>query len=522
MRRFWERAMTISELLAERAREHGNRTFVLFDHKEIGFQEFSDTSGRVAANLAARGVGKGEKVVLMMGNCLEFLYCFFGFGRIGAVMVPVNPTLSFEEYVFIINDSDAVALVIPAEFAPLLPRLRDALPKIRHFFIVDGEAEGAEPFSVLTEPVEIPETMAAGEASDAALIYTSGTTGAPKGVILTHGNYYWNTLAMAHSNRLSRADRFLCILPLFHVNAQVVSVLTPLMVGGSVAVMGGRFTPFGIFPAIEEYRPTIMSAVPTIYGIMCRLPKATSYDISSIRFFVSGAAPLPEEIYNAVRQVLKKTLIMGYGLSEATCASAVADHEDPIRWNSVGPALRYTGVRIVNEDGQDVPVGGVGEILVSGPTVMKGYYNNPEATAEVLQNGWLKTGDLGRLDNQGYLYVVDRVKDMIIRGGQNIYPAQIEQVIIRLPQVDEVAVVGVPEPTWGQEVLAVIKLLPEATLTEKEVFDFCKEHLGAYKRPKFVRFVEELPKTAIGKVRKNELAKQYADLCRHSGGSARS
>jgi long-chain acyl-CoA synthetase len=509
--------MTISELLESQARRLGDRTVCCYNDQEISYPDCNDLSGRVAGNLKLRGVGEGDKVVILSGNCPEFLYCFFGFGRIGAVLVPVNPTLAPEELVYIINDSDAETVVLAAELIPFLPKLRGFLPKVRQYFAIGGQAEGVESFSVLLEPVDIPETSGT-EDSDAALIYTSGTTGTPKGVILTHGNYIWNARAVSYSTTLTAADRFLCVLPLFHVNAQVVSVLTPMIAGCDFVIIGGRFNPFGILPAIEKYRPTIMSAVPTVYGLLCRMHNAEGHDISSMRFFVSGAAPMPEEIYQATQKILRKPLIMGYGLSEATCASAVADHLDPIQWDSVGPALRYVNIRTVDAEGKDVPAGEVGEILVSGPTVMKGYYKNPEATAEVLQGGWLKTGDLGRFDEKARLHIVDRVKDMIIRGGLNIYPVQIEQVIMRMQEVEEVAVVGVDEPTWGQEVLAVIKLKENCALTEKQVASFCGEHLAQYKRPKFVRFVNELPKTAIGKVRKNELAKQFADVARHHGG----
>jgi long-chain acyl-CoA synthetase len=510
--------MTISELLETQARRFGDRTAFLYNDQNISYRQCNDLAGRVAGNLKAQGVGAGDKVVILSGNCPEFLYCFFGFGRIGAVIVPVNPTLALEELVYIINDSDAETLILTAELAPYLPKLRELLPKVRQCFVIGGSADnGAKPFNVLLEAVEVPEP-AATEDSDAALIYTSGTTGTPKGVVLTHGNYVWNARAVSYSTALTSADRFLCVLPLFHVNAQVVSVLTPVIVGCDFVLIGGRFNPFGILPLIEKYRATIMSAVPTIYGLLCRMHNAEGHDISSMRFFVSGAAPMPDEIYEATQKVLRKPLIMGYGLSEATCASAVADHLDPVQWDSVGPALRYVNIRIVDAEGKDMPVGEVGEILISGPTVMKGYYKNPEATAEVLQGGWLKTGDLGCFDDKARLHIVDRVKDMIIRGGLNIYPVQIEQVISRMPEVEEVSVVGVEEPTWGQEVLAVVKLNADCTLTEKQVIAFCGEHLAQYKRPKFVRFVDELPKTAIGKVRKNELAKQFKDIGRHHHG----
>ena len=286
---------------------------------------------------------------------------FLGFGRIGAVLVPINPALSFEEVVYIINDAEAETLIVKSEQLDRLEEIRAALPKIKRFVSVGAPVDGALNFESLLDVVDIPP-VETGEQDDAALIYTSGTTGKPKGVILTHGNYIWDARAISKSNRLCTEDRFLCVLPLFHVNAQVVSVLTPMMVHASIVLVGGAFNPFGLLHLIEQYRITTMSAVPTIYGLLTRLPKAGSADVSSVRFFVSGAAPMPQAIYEAVQRVFKKPLIMGYGLSEATCASAVADHEDPIHWNSSGPALRYTNIRIVDREERDVPVGEVGEI----------------------------------------------------------------------------------------------------------------------------------------------------------------
>lgn len=507
----WEVKMTIPQLLEEQARRENDRVMLLYGSEQITYGEMHRRVGRVAGNLKALGVKPGDKIALLMENCLEYIYCFLGFGRIGAVMVPINPALKPEEVAYIINDSEAETLVVKSELLGNLGDIRAALPAIKRHIVVGAPVEGALHFDSLLATVDVPAAIT-GEQDDAALIYTSGTTGKPKGVVLTHGNYIWDARAMSRSNRLTPEDRFLCVLPLFHVNAQVVSVLTPMMVRATIVLVGGAFNPFSLLHLIEQYRITIMSAVPTIYGLLTRLPKAGSADVSSVRFFVSGAAPMPQAIYEAVQAVFKKPLIMGYGLSEATCASAVADHEDPIHWNSSGPALRYTSIRIVDKEGKDLPVGEVGEILISGPTVMKGYYHNPEATAEVLADGWLKTGDLGHFDEHWYLYIVDRVKDMIIRGGMNIYSAQVEQVIAAMTEVQEVAVIGVDEPTWGQEVLAVVEVKPGHTLEAKTVINFCREHLAAYKCPKHVRFIEALPKTAIGKVRKHELAEQFGDI----------
>jgi long-chain acyl-CoA synthetase len=242
------------------------------------------------------------------------------------------------------------------------------------------------------------------------------------------------------------------------------------------------------------------------------MPKASEYDVSSIKFFVSGAAPLPEETYRLTQEVLKRPLIMGYGLSEATCASTAADYRDPIKWDSVGPAMRYTSLRIVGDDGCDVPVGEVGEVWVAGPTVMKGYYKDEAATREVLRGGWLATGDLGRIDRDGYVYIVGRKKEMIIRGGQNIYPQQVESVVSRFEGVEECCVVGVEEARWGQEVLAVVKPAEGRTVDPQALMAFCREHLAAYKCPRHVRLVEALPKTATGKIKRGEVAALFADI----------
>ncbi|MBX7256261.1 MAG: long-chain-fatty-acid--CoA ligase [Candidatus Hydrogenedentes bacterium] len=503
--------MTITHLLEERACSLKDKAFLICDGEEYSYTLVNEMANRVAVNLAARGVKKGDKVLIVLGNCVEFVYLMLGLGRIGALMVPVNPLLKPQEIAYILDNSDAETLVTLADFAPLCEHAKKLVPRLKHIFITGDGAEGLDCFDVLLEPVsEFPAIPITAE-DEAAIIYTSGTTGTPKGVVLTHRNYLSNTRMLMHVIPMAPDDRFLMVLPLFHVNAQLTSVLVPLSAGATV-IMTRKFAPLSILPFIEKYRATVMSAVPTIYMVMCRMMQAEPRDISSIRLFASGAAPLPESIYLATQEILKKPLIMGYGLTEATCASAVADYRDPIRWDSVGPPLRYTSIRIVGDDGFEVPVGEVGEILIAGPTVMKGYYKDPEATAEVLKGGWLHTGDLGRFDEDGYLYIVGRLKDMIIRGGQNIYPAQVENVLSVMPGVEECCVVGVHEERWGQEVLAVVKRANGSALSEQDVIEYCRQHLATYKCPRFVEFMDELPKTATGKIKKPEIAEMFADL----------
>lgn len=506
-------ADTISGLLEKQAATYASKNLVLYEDKEHSYEHVNTYACRVAENLRRAGVSHGDKVVILSGNCMEFIYLYLGLGRVGAVLVPVNPTLKPDEIVYIVQNSDADSLVVIPEFLPMLPVLRQKLPQLKRVYVIGDAVDGAGSYTSLLEPVEEIQPIDASTNDDAALIYTSGTTGQPKGVILSHRNYLANAAAMAHQVTMAPDDRFFCVLPLFHVNAQVVTVLAPLTVGADVLLMA-KFNPFAILPMIHKYRPTILSAVPTIYNVMCRMAKAEEYDVTSIRFFASGAAPLPEETYLATQRVLKRPLVMGYGLSEATCASTAADYRDPIKWDSVGPALRYTSIRIADDDGRDVPVGAIGEILVAGPSVMKGYYKNEEATAEVLKGGWLSTGDLGRLDEDGYLFVVGRKKDMIIRGGLNVYPQQIENIVSKMQGVDECCVVGIDEPRWGQEILAVVKVAEGQTLSEDEIFRVCRDELAPYKQPRYVRFVEELPKTATGKIKKVEVAHQFKDIAK--------
>jgi long-chain acyl-CoA synthetase len=503
--------VTIPQLLEEQAARLGDKPFVLLDDNKYSYREINERATRVAVNLSRRGVEPGGKIVLLMGNCLEFLYLFLGAGRIGAVVVPVNPTLKPDEIAYISANSDAETLITIPEFAPLLPQLQELAPHIKRVFVLRQPVEGTEPFSVLLEPVDEVPPIVAKPDDDAALIYTSGTTGLPKGVILTHNNYIWDARMISMGVHMTEKERLMCVLPLFHVNAQVASVLSPMLVGGDLYLME-KFNPFNILPLIEKHRATIMSAVPTVFNIMCRMPKAAEYDIESIRIFASGAAPLAEDTYLATQRVLKRPLIMGYGLSECTCASAIGDPKLPVKWNSVGSALRNTLVRIVGPEGIDLPVGDVGEIWLAGPCVMKGYYKNPEATAEALVGGWLRTGDLGRFDEDGYLYIVGRLKDMIIRGGQNVYPQQVENVIMQMPSVEECAVVGVEELRWGQEILAIVKPVEGHSPSDREIIDFCRKNLAPYKCPAYVRFVPEFPKTATGKIKKNEVAAQYAGI----------
>ncbi len=503
---------TLSEVLEQQASRYPERPYFHVDGMPVTLGEVNEQATRFAVNLWQRGIGPGDKVLTLLGNCLEFVYLFLGLSRIGAVIVPVNPSLNLDEVIYIAGNSDARVMVMTPSWMKHLDQIREKMPNLSHLFVVGEGAppSGIEPVSVLSSPVESVPGHAGSESDDACIIYTSGTTGLPKGVLLSHANYLWNSRIANYVVHLTESDRFLGILPFFHVNAQVGNIIMPLLYGAST-VMIARFNPFAILPLIEEHKITLMNAVPTIYDIMSRMSDAEQYDVQSIRAFITGAAPLSESTYRAVQEKFNRNLRGGYGLTEATCVSTMAYPEDAEYWNTVGPPLPYMRFRIMGEDGREVPVGEIGEIQIAGPTVMKGYYKDPEATAEVLRDGWLRTGDLGRFDREGRLYIEGRLKEMIIRAGMNIYPQQIEQVLSEMEGIHETCVIGVPDPQTGEKVVAMVKKNPGYSLSESDVLAFCRERLAPYKCPKIVCFIDELPKTATGKIIRRSVEALYRE-----------
>ena len=309
---------------------------------------------------------------------------------------------------------------------------------------------------------------------------------------------------------LTRDDHSLLILPLFHVNGIVVGTLSPLLAGGR-ATVAGRFDPKTFFAALEQSRATYFSAVPTIYTMLCGLPDDVAPDTSSVRFAVCGAAPASVELLERFESRYGIPIIEGYGLSEGTCASAVNPLDGPRKPGTVGLPLPGQTIRIVDQAGRPVPDGEAGEVVIKGANVMRGYLNRPEETAKTVVDGWLHTGDIGHLDEDGYLVLVDRAKDMIIRGGENIYPREIEVVVHQLPQIAEAAVVGRPDPTYGEVPVLYVSTHPGTTVTAETIRDHIAEHLAKYKRPADITILDDLPKNAVGKIKKPDLRRQPAD-----------
>lgn len=439
-----------------------------------------------AAGLRVRGVAAGDVVAVMLPNSIEFVVVLFAAWRIGAAVTPVNPSLVADEVAYQIGDAGA-ALLIAGE-----PLASAPVPTV-----TPGELSDGDPTADTGPTGQDGQTLA-------LLIYTSGTTGRPKGVMLSHANLIAMCDMVIEAFELTGADRSLLILPLFHVNGIVVSVLSPLLAGGST-VIAGRFSPDAFFGLVERHRPTYFSAVPTIYTMLCNLPDEIRPDTSSLRFAVCGAAPASVELLAAFESRYGTPIIEGYGLSEGTCASTGNPLHGVRKAGTVGLPLPGQQIRVVGPDGSEVAAGETGEVLIKGPNVMRGYLNRPEETAKTIVDGWLRTGDVGRVDEDGYLVLVDRAKDMIIRGGENIYPKEIESVVYRLPGVMEAAVIGRPNPVYGEVPVLYVSLKPGATDDVDGIAAHLQRSLSKYKRPVAITIIDDLPKNPIGKIDKPTL-----------------
>ncbi|MET7897797.1 class I adenylate-forming enzyme family protein [Streptomyces mirabilis] len=440
-----------------------------------------------ARRLQYLGVGPGDVVALKLTNRVEFVLLLFAAWRLGATITPVNPSMTDVEVVRQLKDSGARLLVVEDGSAVVV----DGVAVLAIGELHDG-AVGSDQAPHLDS------------SALALLIYTSGTTGVPKGVMLDHANIDAMTEMGRRSLAVGPTDRCLLILPLFHVNGIVVSILTPLLVGASV-VIADRFNPQTFFDVVEGERPTFFSAVPTIYSMLAALPDDVRPDTSSLRFGVCGAAPASAELLTRFEARYGFPLVEGYGLSEGTCGSTINPVAGPRRAGTVGLPFPGQEIRIVDADGTEVAPGSAGEVVVRGPNIMRGYLGRPDETARVIVDGWLHTGDVGHLDAEGYLTLVGRSKDMIIRGGENIYPKEIEDVLTGAPSVLEAAVIGVPDEKWGEVVVAYVQPRPGFTVDQSELEARCARSLTGYKRPTAFFVVEAIAKNAVGKIDKASL-----------------
>jgi acyl-CoA synthetase (AMP-forming)/AMP-acid ligase II len=495
-------ALTLPELLRARAARRPDDAFVRLGDARLTYGEFDARTDALAAGLAALGICPGDVIAVCLPNRLELLEVWWAILKVGAVFNPVNPAFASAEVAMIMGDSGAVVAVCDAGTVPLVVAERERLPALRDIVTVDDcahvrlselrSAAGTTP-SPRTRPSDL-----------AALVYTSGTTGRPKGAMLSHHNYLSNAWMLAEVLPVRRGDTLGMILPLFHVNAQVVTTVLPMLLGANVATWE-RFSASTFWDTVAVYRPVSFSSVPTILAALLHAPGADAADTSSLEYVLCGAAPMAASLFQRFEAKFGLKILEGYGLTEGTCGSTVNPFYGPRKVGSIGLPVRGQGLQIRREDGSLAATGEAGELFLRGPNVMAGYYGLPQETAETLVGGWLRTGDVGYQDADGYVYLVDRAKDMIIRGGENIYPREIEDILSAHAAVREVAVIGRADPVRGEEVHAVVVLLDGASASEDELVDHCRLTLAAFKLPTSIEFRAELPKTSTGKIDKKPL-----------------
>jgi fatty-acyl-CoA synthase len=475
------------------------------DGETMTYGQLGDRAARWAAVFTARGIGRGDRVAFLGENQPAFVEVLFGAAQAGIVFVPVNTRLAAPEVAYILGDSGARLLVHDERSAAVATEAAGDLPRV----VVGAEADAALAAVELTvEPAA--ETPGVGLDDPAAILYTSGTTGRPKGAVLTHGNLTWNSLNTLVDADIVSTDSALIISPLFHAASLGMGLLPVVLKGGTI-ILERAFDAGRVLKLIEQHGVTMLSGVPTTYQFLAEHPDWAGTDLSSLAKLTCGGSPVPTRVLEAF-EARGLSFSQGYGLTETSPgATYLPATRTRAKMGSAGQAHFFTEVRVVDEAGESCAPGEIGEIQVRGPNVTPGYHGNPAATAEAFTaDGWFRTGDLGSFDDEGYLFVADRLKDMIISGGENIYPAEVEDLILGLEDVTGAAVIGIPDERWGETPWAVVTLRPGAELTTERVAEYLNGRIARYKIPKNVVVVDELPRTASGKVKKLDLRQRFS------------
>jgi len=493
----------ITALLQDRVEAAPDKVFLFSqpDGRQFTYSQFADAVARTAALLAGEGVAKGDVVSLLMPNSVEYVIAYFACWRLGALAGPINSHLKEQEISYVVSNSEAKALLVGSEFLPVINQLRD-LPTLNAVILFDDEAQATRDFTKVEATADVTLD------DEAIIIYTSGTTGKPKGCLLTHGNVVANARQISQWLGFNESDRLLTMMPLFHMNAVSVTTMSALYAGGS-SVVSPKFSASRFWQIISDYQITSFGSVATMLSmLLTTYPEGVPAGLQTeqLRFAMCGSAPVPAETIKRFEETFHCLVIEGYGLSESTCRSTFNPPDENRRAGSCGLPIGNE-MRVVDDDDTEVADGQLGEIVLRGDNVLKGYYKNPEATAVAFRNGWFHTGDIGYRDTEGFYFIVDRKSDMIIRGGENIYPREIDEVLYQHPAVSAAAVVGVPDDLYGEEVAGFVVLRDGGEASERELIEFCKARLADYKCPKTIRFVKDIPKGPTGKLLKRELAK---------------
>ena len=501
--------MNVGSLLTLQANKFPERTALIHENRRFTYREFNLRSSQFSNAILRFNLQKGDRVATLLYNCPELVEVFMGTAKAGGVFTPINFRLAAEEVIYLVNHSDARYFAFGEEFFSLVENILPQLSKVEKLIAV-----GKPPFpravkyeALLQESGDDEPGIAVSEEDECQMLYTSGTTGKPKGAVLTNGNVLWNLVNTLLAREDKEGEIALVTGPLYHAAALNNHFLIRLALAGASVLMK-HFDPRRFMEIIEREKVNVISGAPAMFHLLLNLPDVEKYDTRSITRCTLGSSTLPDETKKKLMRLFPNAggIYDVYGATEVSPTLSVLKASDSFRKTAcVGPAVPFLEVKIVDHQDREVLWGQTGEIICRGPNVMKGYYKDPEGTAEALKGGWLHTGDIGRMDEEGYLYIVDRKKDMIISGGENIYPREIEEVLYRNPKIREAAAVGIPDPLWGESVKAFVVLKDGLSMTEEEVIEYCKTHLASYKKPKRVQFVGSLPRNPSGKVLKNIL-----------------
>lgn len=484
---------------------------IVFEDRRITYGELNERVNSIANAFIDKGIKKGDRVAILLYNCNEFVELLFAAAKIGAISVPINYYLSIPEVKYILNDSGSGTLVFGKEFSELVNSLRQGTEVKDYIYLGKDLPSWAINMKEFYDNYPTTEPQMSWEVTFddiLVLIYTSGTTGRPKGAILTHGNIFWATINHILVNEYQGSDVMLLAVALFFAGSLIPNAFTFLHLGATL-VLEKEFNPERALRVIEKEKCTQIMGVPTIWKFISDLPEFETANLDSLKGGLTGGAPVPVPL---LEKYQKKGIrfSQGYGLTEGGGTNLTLRPEDAFRKvGSTGHPHMYEEVRLVNEKGEDVPIGEVGEVIIKGSGVSSGYWNDPEITANTIKDGWFHTGDIAKMDEEGYYYIVERKKDMIISGGINVYPAEIEDVIYGNPKVAEVGVIGVPDEKWTEVPKAIVVFKPGQEMTEEELIDFCNGKLAEYKIPKSVVFVDGLPRSGSGKVLKRVLREQH-------------
>jgi len=512
------RAGLFGDIILRNALFHPDREAFVYGDQRSTFKQYNERVNKLIHALRDMGVKKGDVLGVLSWNCLEYLDVFGAAEKAGFIIAPFNVRLSLTDFDYLINDSDVNTLFVGPEFADIVSTLKPSIPKAKHFISFEGSLPGMKRHTDLLASYPSDEPDVEVDDEDRLFIcYTSGTTGVPRGALYTHQRFREDVMCHAREVPIESDDKGISLMPLFHIGG--IAINAYFIHQGATTIIMKTFDPAALLGTIEKEKITNIAIVPTHLSAMLDLTDFKNYDVSSIRRIYYAGSPMPKELLIRGIEAFGLVFFQAYGQTESGPEIAFLkekEHDvlgksprEQQRLLSCGRPALGVQVRIVDESGTDVSIGEVGEIIVKSRHIMNEYWKKPQETREAIIDGWLHTGDMGRYDEDGYIYIVDRTKDMIVSGGENIYPREVEEVLYQHPAVLECAVFGIPDPRWVEAVHAVVSLKKGATATPEELIEFCKKNIARYKAPKSMEIVPEIPKGSTGKIIKREMKSKY-------------